>query len=723
MRLHVRKSWLAFLLCFALMGTSVLPGMKAEAEEVTAADETGEQKSTPAESEPKEEETLNESDQNTSDNEGTGLYEGEIAEELLEDSSESPETAGQDEQEKEETVSVEYQAHVQSYGWLKPVRDGAIGGTEKQAKRVEAIQIRLSDLPEKYAGSSIKYAVHVQTYGWRDEVADWAEAGTTGEAKRLEAISIRLEGSIAEDYSVYYRTHVQTFGWLDWAKDGARAGSAQFAKRMEAVEIKLVKKDDEANKPAEVTNYYRCPMVSYQAHVQSYGWRPAAFDNAEGGVTGQSKRMEALKISLPDPVGTTGYSGGIKYRAHVQGIGWQDWKQDGELIGTSGQAKRVEALQVALTGEIAEYYDVYYSLHMAKIGWTNYTLGNEATDHTAALAGSANLSKRVEAVKIKLVKKGDAPGVPVDGRKYIQGYNSGDFYYTAAVQEVGTTDNTAQGDTVGTIGQSKRLEGITLYLNREEGNPAIPSGAIQYAVHLSSSGWTDWVEQGTFCGSSDGSRGMEAVMIRLDGDISNYYDIYYRAHVQKYGWLGWAKNGQAAGTSKIGYRMEALQIRLVSKDAAAPGANDRYYTESRVNPGPDPGMIALANMHSSPTRYIVMVDRSAHTVGVYQGGKGFWSNVHYWQCADGAPGTPTVTGVFSVGIRGYYFNSGAYRCFWFTQFYGDYLFHSVTCWPNGAIADGRVGMALSHGCVRLEMDNAKWIYDNIPAGTTVVVYN
>lgn len=64
---------------------------------------------------------------------------------------------------------------------------------------------------------------------------------------------------------------------------------------------------------------------------------------------------------------------------------------------------------------------------------------------------------------------------------------------------------------------------------------------------------------------------MEAVKIRLTGNLAKYYDIYYRAHVQGYGWLGWAKNGQAAGTSKIGYRMEGLQIRLVSKDAAAPG--------------------------------------------------------------------------------------------------------------------------------------------------------
>ncbi|MCR5042489.1 MAG: L,D-transpeptidase, partial [Clostridia bacterium] len=39
------------------------------------------------------------------------------------------------------------------------------------------------------------------------------------------------------------------------------------------------------------------------------------------------------------------------------------------------------------------------------------------------------------------------------------------------------------------------------------------------------------------------------------------------------------------------------------------------------------------------------------------------------------------------------------------------------------IWDGRLGMALSEGCVRLDINNAKWIYDNCPIGTKVVVYH
>ena len=130
-----------------------------------------------------------------------------------------------------------------------------------------------------------------------------------------------------------------------------------------------------------------------------------------------------------------------------------------------------------------------------------------------------------------------------------------------------------------------------------------------------------------------------------------------------------------------------------------------------------------ANLYSSSTPYVVLVNRSTHKVGVFQGWQGNWQCLQYWDCSDGAASTPTVEGTFKVGSRGYYFDSGASRCYWYTQFYGNYLFHSVLYNKNGTLQDGRLGMALSHGCVRLNIQNAKWIYDTIPSGTTVVVYH
>lgn len=133
-------------------------------------------------------------------------------------------------------------------------------------------------------------------------------------------------------------------------------------------------------------------------------------------------------------------------------------------------------------------------------------------------------------------------------------------------------------------------------------------------------------------------------------------------------------------------------------------------------------MMLYANLYSSNTPYIIMTNLNTRKVGVFQGWQGNWNCIKYFDCTVGAPGTPTVTGVFKVGSRGYYFDSGNSRCFWYTQFYGNYLFHSVLYNKNGTLQDGRLGMALSHGCVRLQIDNAKWIYDAIPSGTTVVVY-
>ena len=126
--------------------------------------------------------------------------------------------------------------------------------------------------------------------------------------------------------------------------------------------------------------------------------------------------------------------------------------------------------------------------------------------------------------------------------------------------------------------------------------------------------------------------------------------------------------------------------------------------------------------YSSPTGYLLAIDTSGCRVGVYTGSRGHWEQVAYWLCSPGAYSTPTVTGVFSVGSKGYYFDSYGSRCFYYTQFYGDYLFHSTLYYPSGGVMDDRLGMNLSHGCVRLATSNAKWIYDNIPTGTTVVSY-
>ena len=139
--------------------------------------------------------------------------------------------------------SVTYRTHVQTYGWQGWKKDGAMSGTEGKAKRLEGINIKLTNAP--YSGG-ITYRTHVQTYGWQGWRSNGAMSGTSGQAKRLEAIQIKLTGEMAKHYDIYYRVHAQRLGWMAWAKNGAQAGTAGYAFRLEGIQIVLVKKGGSA---------------------------------------------------------------------------------------------------------------------------------------------------------------------------------------------------------------------------------------------------------------------------------------------------------------------------------------------------------------------------------------------------------------------------------------------------------------------------------------------
>ena len=134
-------------------------------------------------------------------------------------------------------------------------------------------------------------------------------------------------------------------------------------------------------------------------------------------------------------------------------------------------------------------------------------------------------------------------------------------------------------------------------------------------------------------------------------------------------------------------------------------------------------MARKAQGYSSSTKWLILVDTKSNHVGIYNGSKNNWVEKKYWSCTSGAASTPTVKGTFTVQSKGLAFGHG-YTCWYYTQFYGNYLFHSVLYNPGSktSIQDGRLGINASHGCVRLSLANAKWIYDNIPSGTKVVVY-
>lgn len=134
-----------------------------------------------------------------------------------------------------------------------------------------------------------------------------------------------------------------------------------------------------------------------------------------------------------------------------------------------------------------------------------------------------------------------------------------------------------------------------------------------------------------------------------------------------------------------------------------------------------------AQGYQSKTNYLILVNIKDRHVNIYKGQKGNWQRIKDFACSPGAPETPTIKGIGKIYRKGYYFDSEGDRCFYYSAFNGPYYFHSVLYYPTKdnlptKIVDGRVGLFLSHGCVRLEINNAKYIYDNIPINTAVVTF-
>ncbi len=333
--------------------------------------------------------------------------------------------------------TVQYKVHVQSYGDQEWRSNGKSAGTSNESKRLEGIWMKLDDAFPVSGG--IRYQTHVQSYGWENDwKTDGGMSGTSGESKRLEAIRIELTGDVKDYYDVYYRVHAQRLGWMGWAKNGAEAGTAGMSWRLEAIQVVLVPKDNQ--QPGDVegiqsaidTPYFQRTDVAYHTHVQTYGWEQEWRKNGESsGTSGEAKRLEGLEIRLENG----NLEGSIEYRSHVQTYGWEeDWRRDGDTSGTEGESKRLEAMQIQLTGQVADYYDVWYRVHSQTLGWLGWATNGEE-------AGTAGASKRLEALEVVLLPKGsDAPGSTFN--HYVEGMRQVTIEkYLATAYEIAADDS------------------------------------------------------------------------------------------------------------------------------------------------------------------------------------------------------------------------------------------------------------------------------------------
>ena len=119
--------------------------------------------------------------------------------------------------------------------------------------------------------------------------------------------------------------------------------------------------------------------------------------------------------------------------------------------------------------------------------------------------------------------------------------------------------------------------------------------------------------------------------------------------------------------------------------------------------------------YSSPSKYLVWVSTYTQHVYLMKGSKGKWKCIDDWHCATGKASSPTPTGYSYVKAIT---KKVRYR-------------HDVNWWSpfsswnslHGRVGDSMsLGAPSSGGCVRNPDEKARWIYQNCPVGTTVIVF-
>lgn len=140
------------------------------------------------------------------------------------------------------------------------------------------------------------------------------------------------------------------------------------------------------------------------------------------------------------------------------------------------------------------------------------------------------------------------------------------------------------------------------------------------------------------------------------------------------------------------------------------------------------GLLPPSEALAASKPYLIKVNKKMCTVTVYQQdtrGK-YTVPVKAMLCSTGAE---TPLGTFKTPEKyRWRLLMGDVWGQYSTRITGGVLFHSVWYYEKDPATlsnhqFNNLGKMVSHGCVRLNVEDVKWIYDNCPLGTTVTIYN
>ena len=158
-----------------------------------------------------------------------------------------------------------------------------------------------------------------------------------------------------------------------------------------------------------------------------------------------------------------------------------------------------------------------------------------------------------------------------------------------------------------------------------------------------------------------------------------------------------------------GGKLSGTTNQLVKKGGKAPGATAKPY-------------VYIEPPAITKDTYEIRVNKQESCITIYKDGV----PIKAMTCS---PGDATPVGTFYLAGK-WRWNAlmGGVQGQYCSQIQGDFLFHSVLynkTNPRTLIPSSynNLGKRVSHGCVRLQVIDAKWIFDNCPRGTKITIYN
>ena len=250
--------------------------------------------------------------------------------------------------------------------------------------------------------------------------------------------------------------------------------------------------------------------------------------------------------------------------------------------------------------------------------------------------------------------------------------------------------------------------------------------------------WVTYNGKTYFASYVEGAKGYGKILTGLRNIGGSFYYLNPAAN-------GARATGLVSISKKLYYFDASTGKQNRTKGAVVTANGNRYQVQAdfslkylgkapKPTPTPDPyGMNKKAQKYSSSTRYLILVNKGKHLINVYQGSKGKWNLVRgNMLCTIGKKSTPSPSGQWTLNHRtnhkyGWKDFKGS-TVFYATRISAGNYFHSIL-YKKGSrnpatarLKDGSLGKSKSNSCIRLAIENAKYLYTVTPIKTKVVVY-